>query len=111
MEEFKCACLGVNMANRKLLKKGTLHYGQTLLARVHCTNMMGNPVKITLLEYDESGAGHNEKNNRNVMDSKTITVNRNGVAEAIFLLSPAHISLRLINMAMAIQTSNTNIIY
>ncbi len=48
-------------SNHKLLKEGTLHYGQTLVARVHCTNMMGKPVKITLLEDDEPGAGHNEK--------------------------------------------------
>jgi len=44
---------------------GPLRYGQSIIARAHCTNMEGRRVMFRLYEDDVNGAGHDAQNERN----------------------------------------------
>ncbi|SNS04313.1 TIGR02594 family protein [Flavobacterium sp. ov086] len=60
-------------------------YNQTVIARVHCTNLDNCTVHVTLWEDDAPGAGHNEinKNNKAVTKSELVS---NGIADIKFRL-------------------------
>ena len=60
-------------------------YGQTIIARVHATNLDNCTVHVTLWEDDAPGAGHSEinKNNKAVTKSELLA---NGVADLKFTL-------------------------
>ncbi|SNR31352.1 hypothetical protein [Flavobacterium sp. ov086] len=60
-------------------------YNQTVIARVHCTNLDNCAVHVTLWEDDAPGAGHSQinKNNKAVTKSELVS---NGIADIKFKL-------------------------
>ncbi|WP_419868510.1 glycosyl hydrolase 108 family protein [Chryseobacterium sp. CT-SW4] len=68
--------------------KGTVFsYTEKLIARANCVNLAGEKLLFTLWEDDSKGAGHHPGNL--FVDSKQVTVGKNGVASAEFLLTKA----------------------
>ncbi|SNR31294.1 peptidoglycan-binding protein [Flavobacterium sp. ov086] len=61
-------------------------YNQTVIARVHCTNLDNCAVHVTLWEDDAPGAGHSQinKNNKAVTKSELVS---NGIANVKFKLA------------------------
>jgi predicted chitinase len=66
-----------------------LSYGQTVIAKAHCTGMEYEHVYLTLWEDDAKGAGHNSVINKsNKAITKPVEVKR-GIAKTSFKLSPS----------------------
>ncbi len=68
-------------------KGNTFSYTEKLVAKAQCVNLSGEKLLFTLWEDDAAGDGHNSNNL--FVDSKQVTVERNGVATAEFVLTKA----------------------
>lgn len=74
-------------------------YGQTVVAKVHCTGMEYQMINLTLWEDDAKGAGHSSTNKNNKAITKPAEVKK-GIAKASFKLMPS-----FDKMAKAFQTN------
>jgi hypothetical protein len=63
-------------------------YGQTLIAKAHCTGLEYQTINLTLWEDDAKGAGHSPINKKNNAVTKPAEVKK-GIAKASFKLMPS----------------------
>jgi N-acetylmuramoyl-L-alanine amidase len=82
---------------------GTLHYSDTILAKIYCTGLFGETLYVTLWEDDAIGAGHNKINEKNKINNLPlkVKVNSRGMAYAKFALPKYYFASVIANAQVA----------